>query len=229
MTFNIYGDESCHLEHDLFDKMFLGAIKCDKSKAKFHFQNIREIKKKHGLKTNYEIKWTKVSKCKYYFYNDLIEYFLNNADLSFRCIIATGKKELNNNQYNQTYDDWYYKMYYLLLTKMITVHNNFYVYLDKKDSNGYKKANELGKIISNYLYSFNTLKKIQLVNSHEVELIQLCDFLLGAVSYYNRYSSNMKSQPKRNLCNLIADTFQVHLDMTNYDKKFNIFVWEPRN
>ena len=226
MEYNIYGDQSCHLENDLFDSMFLGCLKANKSKAKLHYKNIRAIKDKHSLKNNYEIKWTKVSKSKLDFYYDLIEYFINNDDLSFRCVIATGKNNLNNVKYNQTFNEWYYKMYYGLINKVIDNNNTYNVYIDKKDTNGYEKIKELERIIA--IHNHNKLKKIQLVNSHEIELLQLCDLLLGAVSYYNRYQLNKMSEAKKQLCNYIIDKFLVSLNETNYDKKFNIFVWEPQ-
>ena len=34
MKYNIYSDESCHLEHDGNDIMVIGGILCPKSKAK---------------------------------------------------------------------------------------------------------------------------------------------------------------------------------------------------
>ena len=59
--YNIYCDESCHLEHDNSPVMVLGAISCPKDKKSEMFNDIRRIKERVGLSTYFEIKWTKVS------------------------------------------------------------------------------------------------------------------------------------------------------------------------
>ena len=53
--FNIYCDESCHLEHDGQSAMTMGAVWCPLDKTKELFKEIRDIKEKHGLKRDFEI------------------------------------------------------------------------------------------------------------------------------------------------------------------------------
>ena len=95
---NIYCDESCHLPKDNSEVMILGGISCAFDKNKVN-QDIRNIKKKHGLSTWFEIKWTKVSIHKIEFYKEVIDYFFVN-DLCFRGIVAKDKKKLNHKKYN---------------------------------------------------------------------------------------------------------------------------------
>ncbi|NTV59869.1 MAG: DUF3800 domain-containing protein, partial [Chlorobiaceae bacterium] len=45
-TFNIYCDESCHLEHDRQKAMVLGAIWCPLDKTREIAVRLREIKQK---------------------------------------------------------------------------------------------------------------------------------------------------------------------------------------
>ena len=78
-TYNIYCDESCHLEHDNQGIMVLGALWCPLEKAKEIALNIRKIKAQHGLKPSFEIKWTKVSPSKISFYLDIREAELLKA------------------------------------------------------------------------------------------------------------------------------------------------------
>ena len=59
--FNIYCDESCHLENDGQKSMVLGAIYCPKDKAREIAVRLREIKKEFGLSRWMEVKWTSVS------------------------------------------------------------------------------------------------------------------------------------------------------------------------
>jgi len=60
-VFNVYCDESCHLEHDRQSVMVLGAIWSPLEKTREIARSIRDIKERHGLRHAFEIKWTKVS------------------------------------------------------------------------------------------------------------------------------------------------------------------------
>lgn len=76
--FNIYCDESCHLENDNQQVMVLGAIWCPLEKVREISIHIRKIKQLHGISTKFEIKWSKISPAKGKFYIDLVDYFFDN-------------------------------------------------------------------------------------------------------------------------------------------------------
>lgn len=184
---NIYCDESCHLEHDNSKVMVLGGIMCPKSVKDTVFKDIKQIKKEHKLDF-YEIKWTKISKCKIDFYKDIITYFYDNQNLRFRGLVVPDKSILNHEKYGQTHDKFYYKMYYDLLNPITRPPYKYNVFLDIKDTKGQQKVKEL----SSYLPK--TVQKIQEVRSEEIELIQLADLLIGANEYFCNHhnSSNAK-------------------------------------
>ncbi len=83
--YNIYCDESCHLQNDHQQVMVLGAIWCSLEKTKEIAMRLREIKLRHGLPPNFEVKWSKVSPAKLLFYKDLIDYFFDNDESAFPC------------------------------------------------------------------------------------------------------------------------------------------------
>lgn len=56
-VFNIYGDESCHLEHDGQKIMGLGAIICPMSHASEINHQLKMLKVKHGMPKYYFL-WT---------------------------------------------------------------------------------------------------------------------------------------------------------------------------
>lgn len=64
-TFNIYCDESCHIENNNQKSMLLGAIWTPFQKKGKIFNRLRDIKKKHGLGSLFELKRNKVSESKY--------------------------------------------------------------------------------------------------------------------------------------------------------------------
>ena len=234
---NIYCDESCHLQYDNSEIMLLGGIVCDKSKTRILSNKIRSLKRTYGLSANFEIKWTKVSPGNINFYLSLLDLFFSE-DLEFRCVIAKGKKYLDNEAYNQTYDDWYYKMYYLLLSKMFDPTNEYSVYVDIKDTNGGRKTKKLFTILHNFLYDFSDscLKKVQIVRSEESELLQLCDLLMGCIGYENRFLNPLTipdhapSEAKIMMCQHLKELSNRPLNRTTplSESKLNIFVWEPR-
>lgn len=234
MKYNVYCDESCHLQYDHNDIMIIGGVFCNKSKVKKINKEIRKIKEKHGLGSSTEFKWHKVSSNKLDFYKEIIEYFFNNDELHFRCVIAPGKQNLNLEKYSLTYDDWYYRIYYLLLKEIVTIEDEYFIYMDIKDTRGGEKVKKLREVLNNLLYAFynDVVKNIQLVRSEEIEIIQLADVLIGAVSYVNR-ELNTVDNGKAEIINLIMEKTGQSLKYTTTPKinhnKFDIFRWKPRS
>lgn len=235
--FNIYCDESCHLQYDDSDIMLMGGVHCKKNNVKEISKKIRELKRQYGLAENFEVKWTKVSPGRLDFYLALIDSFME-LPIQFRCVVATGKKELNHERFNQSYDEWYYKMYYTLLAKMIEPTNEYSVYVDIKDTNGGKKVSRLCEILNRSSSgNFKTcIRRVQIVKSNEIELLQLCDLLMGCVGYFNRFMADKssveeeKSSAKVQMCHYLQKKVQKPLSKTTPlgEAKFNIFIWEPR-
>ena len=135
---NIYCDESNHLENDHRSPMVLGAVYCSDDRVKVVHGRIRDIKQKYRLPNNFEIKWGKVSPAKEDFYRDLVDYFFDNDDLHFRCVVID-KAQLDHKSRGQTHDEWYYKMYFELLNKILDPENKYCIYLDVKDTQGREK------------------------------------------------------------------------------------------
>jgi hypothetical protein len=188
-TFNIYCDESCHLENDRQKAMVLGAIWCPVDKTREIAVRLREIKQKHGHPTNFEVKWTKVSPAGKAFYLDLIDYFFDDDDLHFRALIVPDKSLLRHDAFpDQDHDVWYYKMYFDMLKVILRPDAHYRIYLDIKDTRGGQKVAKLHQVLCNDRYDFSrqVIERVQLVRSHEIEQLQLADLLIGAVAYLNR-------------------------------------------
>ena len=187
--FNIYCDESCHLENDHQKVMVLGAIWCPLDKTRKIAERLGKIKQKHGLGKNFEIKWTKISPAKTEFYLDILDYFFDDDDLCFRALIVPDKSKLDHGAFaGQDHDLWYYKMYFDMLKAIFRPDSRYRIYLDIKDTRGAEKARKLHEVLCNDRYDFSRdiIERLQLVHSHEIEQLQLADLLIGAVSYLNR-------------------------------------------
>ena len=72
MLYNVYCDETCHLENDGINVMVLGAVWCPQRKLKEINQRIKEIKVRNNVSPTMELKWTKISPGKLDLYKDLV-------------------------------------------------------------------------------------------------------------------------------------------------------------
>lgn len=225
--YNIYCDESCHLENDHMQVMVLGAIWCPLDKTRKINEQVREIKNSHGIKPDFEVKWKKVSPAKKQFYKELIEYFFSDNDLHFRALIVPDKSKLRHEDFGHTHDDWYFKMYFEMLKVIFDPNARYRIYLDIKDSRSSSKIAKLHDVLCNSLYDFSyqIIERVQTVRSHEVAILQLADLLIGAVSYINRGLST--SETKLELINLIRERSHYSLMKTTLlrEDKFNLFRW----
>lgn len=232
--FNIYCDESCHLENDISDVMVLGAITCPSELKEKFFNDIRDIKIEHGVSTWNELKWTKVSPSKLAVYKALVKYFFDNPALKFRAIVAKEKSLLDHSVYNNgEYNNWYYKIYYRLLNP-ITKNGQFRIFIDIKDTCGGQKVRKLQEVLSNSKWDFGNeiIKDIKQIRSHESELMQITDIFIGALSFYHRglFYSKGSSSAKNELIDYIQTLYPINFNVISSlsEKKFNIFIWNPR-
>jgi hypothetical protein len=195
--------------------MFLGSVSCAYPQIRRHTKRIDELKKAHNFYA--EIKWSNVSQAKIRFYLDLIDYFFD-TDLRFRSIGI--KKSLIRVDDNTTYDDFYYKMYYYLLNYKIDTLDHYNVYLDIKDSLSAVKVRRLKEILN---VKYGVFRNVQNICSNESLLMQLTDFIMGAISY------NMNDKLRRNQAKVaIIERIKKHLNSqslstTNYSDKLNLF------
>lgn len=228
--FNIYCDESCHLENDGFAAMVLGAIWCPDSHHKYLARKVKQLKKEFKISANNEIKWTKVSKSKLPFYKALVDLFFNEPLLYFRAVVIPDKSKLNHASFMQSHDDFYYKQWYLLLNRLIAPNHNYKIYLDIKDTKGQEKVIKLHEVLCNANYDFDRMiiHSIDLVQSHDVLLLQLADLFIGALSYLHRGLKS--SEAKIELIHYLQNRSQLSLQQSTLLKaeKFNLFIWSPQ-
>jgi hypothetical protein len=240
-TINIYCDESCHLQNDKEPVMVIGAVYCPIEKKEEIFERLYSFKVKHNLipknkkndKDNrpyYELKWNKVSKSKIEYYKDVINYFFDDDDLQFRVLVVSNKTDIDYEKFNHTHDTFYYKMYFGMLKAILNPENSHHIYIDIKDTKSKEKVHKLEQVLRNdkYDYSKEIIKKVQQVRSHEVEILQLADLLVGATAYVNRGLANSKA--KNELINLIKHRSKYSLTKSTLlkERKFNVFIWEPQ-
>ncbi len=226
-VFNVYCDESCHLENDHQPVMVLGAVWCPLEKAHEIAVRIREIKMEKVRNPKFEIKWTKVSPAQQQFYMELMDYFFDDDDLHFRALIVPDKAQLQHAAFGQSHDDWYYKMYFDMLKVILSPDACYRIYLDIKDTQGADKVARLHNVLSNNMYDFSRriIERVQTVRSHEVEILQMADLLVGTISYANRGLTT--SAAKQALVERMRKRSGYELTRTTLirESKVNLFRW----
>ena len=227
-TYNIYCDESCHLLNDKNKTFVLGAVWVEKEKVQKIFDDLRDLKKKHNLSTQFEAKWTKVSLGKAEYYCDLAKYFFENNDLHFRGVVVPDKSILNHSAFAQDHSTWYYKMFYILLNVLLKENSEYNLYLDIKDTKSHLKVLELQRLLNITSPEDFAVSKAQQIRSHEVELMQLTDLFIGALSYSHR--SLTSNEGKNKVIEIIEKGIGKKI-LTSSDRdedKFNVLIWKPR-
>lgn len=226
---NLYVDESCHLEHDRQRFMVQGAVWCPAEKVPGIGKRLREFKARHRMPGQYELKWTSVSKGRQQYFMDVLDHFFDDDDLHFRALIAD-KSILDHGSHDQTHEDWYYKMLFDMLKVLLTPENRYHIYLDYKDDQGPRRIKKLHEVLSNAIYDFDRtiVDRVQLVRSHEVELMQLTDLLTGLLSYVSRGLTS--NGTKMALIQRMRERSGLQLQCSTLPRadKVNLFFWQPR-
>ena len=80
-----------------------------------------------------------------------------------------------------------------------------------------------------YDFNQNIIKRIQLVHSHEVSILQLTDLFIGSLSYIHRELT--QSEAKLKIIERIRHRshYTLHKSTLLKEEKFNIFIWNGTN
>lgn len=227
---HIYCDESCHLEHDRQRSMVLGALSCPGDIRHALGRKIKELKARFGVPAQREIKWTQVSPSKVDFYLALVDLYFDETRAGFRAVVVPDKSELDHLRFDQDHDDFYYKMWWQLLTRLIDDEHRFRVFVDIKDSNSAEKLKRLHEVLCNTHYDFDheRILRVEAVHSHDVLPLQLADLMIGALSHLHRGISG--SEAKAAVIERISRRSGLSLLQSTppLARRFNVFVWRPQ-
>ncbi len=214
-TFNLYCDESTHLQYDNKPYMLISYVSCAYPQIKQHKEYFKLLKAKHKFKG--EMKWSNVSKSQYPFYADVIDYFFA-TDLKFRSVIVD-KSQIDETREGFTYADFYFQMYYQLVFHKLCEGYTYNLYLDIKDTCSQGKLRKLGDILN----LKNNIRNIQFIKSYESYLMQMADLIMGAINYHIRGLDKVIAKNK------LIEKIQTHssIDLNKSTprdaEKFNLF------
>lgn len=184
---------------------------------------IQGLQKKYN--TYGELKWGTVSRNKINFYLDLIDYFFEEPELSFRTIVIDARK-INNTIYNDSDQELgYYKFYYQMLVHWLNPNATYRIYTDQKTNRDKQRLKELKLILNRSYYCKSPVQSIQAIDSNQSLVLQMENILMGGVGYKYNWNHTGISSSK----NLLVQKIESHLnhEICHTDKseaKFNVFV-----
>ena len=226
-VYKIFCDESCHLEHDGADIMVLGALHCSADKAVHLTKHIKWLRHQHNYQT--ELKWTKLIAKQMGFYEALIDLILDDPDVWFKATVVQHKERLSHDHFNEgSHNTFYYKMFYYTLRDFLLPDHEYRIYLDYMDTMGGEKTKKLCQVLKTE--GREDLKvDSYIIHSYESQLIQVCDLIIGAVSYKNRSDIEHGSEIKAEIVRYLERKLGHSLDYGTppWERNFNIFRFAP--
>jgi len=178
--------------------------------------------------TQGEVGWKRVSKNREGFYLALLDWFISNDELQFRCLVAD-KQSLHHDIHSGGDSELgFYKLYYQLLVHWLTPECSYRLYLDWQQNRQKDRFSELRRILGLKLSSRLQIVSLEPAESNELELMQLTDLLSGAVGYvWNQRdlspnASKMKVKLARHLASSLGWPDLLYSTSPD-EQKFNIF------
>lgn len=235
----IYADESCKDTHKY---LILGGICINSNYIDEVTSKLINVRDEH--KTYGEVKWSKVSKAKYKFYEDYIKIFFEycSKDILHFHYLSVDTSTFNNRLHNGGNSELGFDklIYQLLLHKFGARYgrdNKIQVYLDERTTKN--KPDSMTEILNagvNKKYKINTqpFRRVTFQNSKSSEIIQLNDLLIGAVGFRanNRHKSDTSAKHKIEYSELIlskATELEYPIKMTSKQaKKFSSWDFSYR-
>lgn len=227
--YNIYCDES-RVENIDSKKMVIGALFLLRKEKERIINDLKKIFKKN--KFLQELKCSKINKEQQAFYTSIIDYFVTEKDLSFRCIIVDKTKVKYDQYHNNDEELAFFKFYYLMLRSKLANNNEYYVFLDKKPTRDKNRARALHSFLESYILLNRAncnIKHLQAYSSNENLLIQLCDFLTGLIGFASNFKN--KESVKLSLSLYLRKKLERSMlcrTTALYEEKFNVLVWSPK-
>lgn len=242
--YNLYCDESCHLPmpadgcavDSARQVMAIGAVWCPHSRVRTITEQLRQVKVRHGFSHTFELKWQKVSPAKTALYLELLDVFFTEDDLHFRGAVVPDKQAFFDHHRAASlggdHDEAYYRLYFDTLKVIFDPRARYNVYLDAKDTRGRFKLHGLrDKLLNSEYYEVpeELLAKIQEIRSHESDLLQMADLILGALTFVGRGLDQLASSNAGKLafveCLRSKSGYSLNKSTLHGETKLNLWVW----
>lgn len=168
-VYNVYLDESS-IDNKKNHFMVIWAIFLKREYKEEIKWKLDALKYKHQIYT--EIKWSKISRTNLEFLKNVIDLFFEYDQLIFQYhSIVVDKRDIDyENYHNNDRELWFYKFMYQLLNKKLSTEDNYYIFIDFKQTKVNDRLKKLNKILDNW-----NINHFQSYHSFENIFIQIAD------------------------------------------------------
>lgn len=229
MDFEVYCDESGQqhlttksIRSDTY--VLIGGLWIEASNRETHKSKIRRIRNTHQV--HGEFKWNRVSPSRQDFYRDLVRLFFRQP-MNFRCLVLPAD-QLDAVRFHDADEElMFYKFYYQLLHHWILDFDRYRIFVDLKTDRVKSRIQTLENVLQNANPAAEILS-VQALPSRELDLLQLTDVLIGAVS--SRFHGTTTSTAKLAVVEAIEDRLRHPIrPTTRRASKFNVFFFRTRS
>lgn len=190
---------------------------------------LAQVRSQHNLGA--EMKWTKVSENMLPSYKDFVDVFFTEPSLAFKCIVIDTKLLDYKTFHKGDEELGFYKFYYQLISRNLFPENLYRLFTDERSNRKSTRLEVLKITVNRWWKKRNNVEPLRSVEprrSHDEDLIQLADVMLGAFAYaWNGYKT---SEAKLALVSHIAarlGTTTLRIATRPTSRKVNIWKWQP--
>jgi hypothetical protein len=221
MKFEVYCDES---NPEFFKSrregrcyVLIGGVWVRAEDRAAHKAAIKEIRQRHNV--HGEFKWNRVSPSRLEFYTDIVKWFFATREARFRTIVLK-VDELNDKLHQCDNELAFYKFYYQVLHHWILDQNSYRVFVDTRTNRLPSRLGTLQRCLE--CANLTSQVTVQALPSHELDLMQVADVLIGAVGY--SFHDRRGSTAKEAVVRTIQEATGRAIGSTpKSEEKFNVF------
>jgi len=190
---------------------------------------LSDVRARHNLRA--EMKWNKVSRTMLSAYKDFVDVFFTDTSLSFRCIVLDTHILDYKTFHGGDEELGFYKFYFQLVSRNLLPGNLYWLFTDERKNRKPYRLVVLKLTVNRWWKKqadIEPLRAVEPRRSHDEDLIQLADILLGAIAY--AWNEQKGSPAKLSLVAYIAQRLgwpTLHIATRPMAAKVNIWKWQP--
>jgi hypothetical protein len=201
IRYSLYCDES---GIDAGSPFYFGAIQCSPERANIIKTNILQYREAHDF--HREFKWNGFCRNHLDMYKGFVDIFFDQEYPIY--ILGEFEKTTHWRKLAKNEDSRFIHAYFYFLQEAMLSTSRYAIFLDNKSPKKYK-YNQLNFVLNMPCIRSKRQKQVfrfEVVNSHECQIIQLSDVLLGSLDFIgNRYNTTIQNL----ICKYVYGQFKL--------------------